>query len=204
VFLFDEPLSNLDAQLRVTMRTEIRSLHQRLGTTMIYVTHDQLEAMTMADRIVVMHGGIIEQVGAPLELYDRPANRFVAGFIGSPAMNFLEGHIEIGDVPSFVGKHGAVLPLPPGTGQNISQGQPVLYGIRPEHLVVDRASATMAEVSVVEPTGAETQLFAKLGGHDVLSLMRERIQVRPGDLVPLAPVVEAVHLFDAATGIRIN
>src|SRR5690606_25560742 len=124
VFLFDEPLSNLDAQLRVQMRAEIRELHQRLKTTTIYVTHDQIEAMTMADRIVVLQAGKIEQVGTPLELYDRPANRFVAGFIGSPSMNILPGGVEAGGVR--IGP--ALLPLPPGVA--ITEGREVSYGIR--------------------------------------------------------------------------
>src|SRR5687767_6102623 len=131
VFLFDEPLSNLDAKLRVAMRSEIKALHQRLKTTTVYVTHDQVEAMTMADKIVVMHDGVVEQVGAPLELYDRPANLFVAGFIGSPAMNFLKGHLQGG---RFVTDTGLTLPVanPPAA----SDGQPIIYGIRPEHFIL--------------------------------------------------------------------
>src|SRR5829696_9872035 len=128
VFLFDEPLSNLDAKLRVAMRTEIKELHQRLRTTTVYVTHDQIEAMTMADKIVVMHDGIVEQIGAPLELYDRPDNLFVAGFIGSPAMNFIKGRIANG---GFVGEGGLRLPL--RSAPAASDGQPAIYGIRPEH-----------------------------------------------------------------------
>ena len=160
VFLFDEPLSNLDAQLRVQMRAEIKELHQRLKTTTIYVTHDQIEAMTMADRIVVMRDGVVEQMGAPLDLYDRPATLFVAGFIGSPAMNLLKGSVPPKASPSFVTEGGVELPLksaPSGHGR-----PPCIYGIRPEHLV-DRRRTLKAEVSVVEPTGSETQVFAKLG-----------------------------------------
>ena len=127
VFLFDEPLSNLDAKLRVPMRAEIKALHQRLKTTTVYVTHDQIEAMTMADKIVVMHDGIVEQIGAPLELYDRPVNLFVAGFIGSPAMNVLEGRIEGG------GFAMGDLILPLGSAPAASAGRPAYYGIRPEH-----------------------------------------------------------------------
>src|SRR4051812_15994282 len=159
VFLFDEPLSNLDAKLRVQMRTEIKELHQRLKTTTVYVTHDQIEAMTMADRIVVLHDGIVEQVGAPLELYDRPANLFVAGFIGSPAMNFLKGRIAVKGGAFFVTESGATLPLPsapPG-----SDGRPTVYGVRPEHFTL--GSGVEATVTVTEPTGSETQVFAKLG-----------------------------------------
>src|SRR5579859_1052370 len=132
VFLFDEPLSNLDAKLRVAMRTEIKELHQRLKTTTVYVTHDQIEAMTMADKIVVMHDGIVEQMGTPLELYDRPENQFVAGFIGSPAMNFLKGHIRVNGVATFEGPNGVKLPLK--TAPAASDGKPVVYGVRPEHL----------------------------------------------------------------------
>src|SRR5215208_4699801 len=132
VFLFDEPLSNLDAKLRVAMRTEIKELHQRLKTTTVYVTHDQIEAMTMADKIVVMHDGLVEQIGAPLELYDRPENLFVAGFIGSPAMNFLKGTIHVNGSPSFSGPNGIRLPL--ATAPAASDGKPAIYGIRPEHL----------------------------------------------------------------------
>ncbi|HEX2725850.1 MAG TPA: sn-glycerol-3-phosphate ABC transporter ATP-binding protein UgpC, partial [Beijerinckiaceae bacterium] len=128
VFLFDEPLSNLDAKLRVAMRTEIKELHQRLKTTTVYVTHDQIEAMTMADKIVVMHDGIVEQMGAPLELYDHPDNLFVAGFIGSPAMNFIKGRIDNG---GFVADGGLKLPL--RSAPAASAGKPAIYGIRPEH-----------------------------------------------------------------------
>ncbi|MCL4746019.1 MAG: sn-glycerol-3-phosphate ABC transporter ATP-binding protein UgpC [Burkholderiaceae bacterium] len=158
VFLFDEPLSNLDAKLRVQMRTEIKELHQRLRTTTVYVTHDQIEAMTMADKIVVMHDGIVEQTGTPLELYDRPANRFVAGFIGSPAMDFLDGIVTTNS--------GAKLPLANGRGTGLSGGHKVAYGIRPEHLDLtsDTDLGFEAEVIVVEPTGSQTQVFARVGG----------------------------------------
>jgi multiple sugar transport system ATP-binding protein len=201
VFLFDEPLSNLDAKLRVQMRTEIKELHQRLKTTTVYVTHDQIEAMTMADKIVVMHDGIVEQMGAPLDLYDRPANLFVAGFIGSPAMNFLKGKIAAGNEPRFVTDGGLSLPVkhvPQG-----SDGRPVVYGIRPEHFVIDPDKGIPAEVVVVEPTGSETQVFAKLGGQDIVGVFRERVTVGPGDTVPLTPDPALVHLFDQETGSRI-
>jgi len=134
VFLFDEPLSNLDAKLRVAMRTEIKELHQRLKTTTVYVTHDQIEAMTMADRIVVMHDGLVEQIGAPLELYDRPQNLFVAGFIGSPAMNLLNGTIRANGRLEFESEKGIRLPL--ATAPRNSDGQLVIYGIRPEHFLL--------------------------------------------------------------------
>src|SRR5579884_3283192 len=157
VFLFDEPLSNLDAKLRVQMRTEIKELHQRLKTTTIYVTHDQIEAMTMADRIVVMHGGIVEQIGAPLELYDQPTNLFVAGFIGSPAMNMLPGRIE---ADGFHAEAGGLWPLP--GGMNAATGRRAVYGIRPEHFRLAE-DGLPAVVHVVEPTGSETQVIAHAG-----------------------------------------
>jgi multiple sugar transport system ATP-binding protein len=197
VFLFDEPLSNLDAKLRVQMRAEIKELHQRLKTTTIYVTHDQIEAMTMADKIVVMNGGNVEQIGAPLELYDRPNNLFVAGFIGSPAMNFLPGTIAGG---SF--RTGDItLPLPPGTGA--MEGRRVVYGIRPEHLRLDPAGVA-ATVHVTEPTGSETQVIMHLAGTQVVGAFRERIAEKPGQNLLIAPDPALVHLFDEATGTRLN
>ena len=178
VFLFDEPLSNLDAKLRVQMRAEIKELHQRLKTTTVYVTHDQVEAMTMADRIVVMNEGLIEQAGSPLELYDRPANIFVAGFIGSPAMNLIKGAIRGNGKPSFVTDGGIELPL--AKAPAAADGRAAIYGIRPEHFSLAAASAVKAEVSVIEPTGSETQVFARLGGQKIVGVFRERIEVRPG------------------------
>jgi len=202
VFLFDEPLSNLDAKLRVQMRTEIKELHQRLKTTTVYVTHDQIEAMTMADKIVVMHDGIVEQIGSPLELYDRPANQFVAGFIGSPAMNFLKGKVAVNGSASFVGPNGVKLPLGGNAPAN-SDGKPAVYGIRPEHFTIADDGAE-AEIIVVEPTGSETQVFAKLGGEEVVAVFRERHQFNPGDKIRLKPDQRVVHLFDEATGKRLN
>ncbi len=198
VFLFDEPLSNLDAKLRVAMRTEIKALHQRLSTTTVYVTHDQVEAMTMADRIVVMQEGRVEQVGAPLELYDRPANLFVAGFIGSPAMNFLKGHLQGG---RFVTEGGASLPV--ANAPAASDGQPIIYGIRPEHFMLDETNGLPAEVAVVEPTGSETQVFARLAGADVVGVFRERIDAKPGQQIRITPDLRLVHLFDEQTGQRL-
>jgi multiple sugar transport system ATP-binding protein len=201
VFLFDEPLSNLDAKLRVAMRTEIKELHQRLKTTTVYVTHDQIEAMTMADKIVVMHDGIVEQIGTPLELYDKPDNQFVAGFIGSPAMNFLHGKVRTNGAAGFDGPNGVRLPLaalPPD-----SEGRPAVYGIRPEHFTIADDGAE-AEIVVVEPTGSETQVFAKIGGEDVVAVFRERHKFEPGDKVRLKPDPALVHLFDEATGKRLN
>jgi multiple sugar transport system ATP-binding protein len=199
VFLFDEPLSNLDAKLRVQMRAEIKELHQRLKTTTVYVTHDQVEAMTMADRIVVMRDGVIEQSGLPLELYDRPANLFVAGFIGSPAMNLLSGTIRIKDVPSVVTDDGVTLPLM--SAPSGSDGRRCIYGIRPEHLGL--GGNLDAEVSVTEPTGSETQVFARLGSQKIVGVFRERVPVKPGERLPMSPNLGSVHLFDEATGMRL-
>jgi multiple sugar transport system ATP-binding protein len=201
VFLFDEPLSNLDAKLRVQMRAEIKELHQRLKTTTVYVTHDQVEAMTMADRIVVMHDGIVEQIGSPLELYDKPANIFVAGFIGSPAMNLIKGKIKGGAKPSFETATGVSLPL--AMMPRNANGRPAIYGIRPEHFSLGKAGIA-TEVSVVEPLGSETQVITKLGGQKLVGVFRERIAARPGEVLPLIPDAKAVHLFDEATGQRLN
>jgi multiple sugar transport system ATP-binding protein len=204
VFLFDEPLSNLDAKLRVQMRSEIRELHQRLGTTTIYVTHDQIEAMTMADRIVVMRDGHIAQVGAPLELYDRPADLFVAGFIGSPAMNLLPGRIVPGDRGAEVEVEGSRLPAPPTAG--LEPGRAVTIGVRPEHLGLagEAGPRTLAaRVVVVEPTGSETHVVLRHGAHDLMAVFRERHAFRPGETVLLTPEPGLVHLFDGASGARL-
>ncbi|MGV4796768.1 sn-glycerol-3-phosphate ABC transporter ATP-binding protein UgpC [Rhizobium sp. F40D2] len=187
VFLFDEPLSNLDAKLRVQMRSEIKELHQRLQTTTIYVTHDQIEAMTMADKIVVMKDGLIEQSGSPLELYDRPNNLFVAGFIGSPAMNFIHG--SMGD-DGFKTADGLLLP---------SERRPrdaVTYGIRPEHIRLDPGGIEVTTV-VVEPTGSETLVIVRLGTQTLTCVFRERIRAAPGDVLKIAPIHDSVHLFAA-------
>jgi multiple sugar transport system ATP-binding protein len=201
VFLFDEPLSNLDAKLRVQMRTEIKELHQRLKTTTVYVTHDQIEAMTMADKIVVMHDGRVEQIGTPLELYDKPANQFVAGFIGSPSMNFIKGKVVINGSASFEGPNGVKLPL--ASAPENSNGRPAIYGVRPEHFTIADDGAE-AEIVVVEPTGSETQVFAKLGGDEIVAVFRERHKFNPGDKIRLKPDQSVVHLFDEATGKRLT
>lgn len=193
VFLFDEPLSNLDAKLRVQMRSEIKELHQRLKTTTVYVTHDQIEAMTMADKIVVMRDGIIEQTGSPLDLYDRPANLFVASFIGSPSMNFLEGVWGNG---RFTLRDGTALPL------GVEGSDAVTYGIRPEHLRLD-ANGLEATVVVVEPTGPETQVVMKLGDQQIVGIFRERITTRPGEILKVLPDLSLVHLF-SKDGLRLN
>ncbi|WP_038210760.1 ABC transporter ATP-binding protein [Xenophilus azovorans] len=205
-FLFDEPLSNLDAKLRVQMRTEIRALHQRLGTTTVYVTHDQVEAMTMADRIVVLKDGHVEQVGTPLDLYDRPRNAFVAGFIGSPAMNFIPGRLALADGARVVlTDDGLALPLPQPPAA--PEGTRVLYGARPEHFALDGGEGLPAEVVVVEPTGAETQVALRLGhagGQPIVAAFRERLALRPGERLSLRPQAAHAHLFDADSGARLN
>jgi multiple sugar transport system ATP-binding protein len=201
VFLFDEPLSNLDAKLRVAMRTEIKELHQRLGTTTVYVTHDQIEAMTMADKIVVMHDGVVAQIGAPLDLYDRPRNLFVAGFIGSPAMNFLTGRVVRNGRGWFETAGGRRLPLPPGAAAR--DGQAVVYGVRPEHLQAS-GEGVEAKVVVIEPTGPEVQVFTRLDDQDVTAVLRERLLLKPGEAIRLAPDPAHVHLFDAQSGERIE
>jgi len=199
VFLFDEPLSNLDAKLRVEMRTEIKALHQRLNATMVYVTHDQVEAMTMADRIVVLKDGVIEQVGTPLELYDRPRNAFVASFIGSPSMNLLSGRIERESVVTDDG-----LPLPLINVPAAAQGKRVLYGVRPEHFSQVTQGGVAAEVNVVEPTGAETQIALNIGKQKAIAVFRDRVQTKPGSELQLLPDVRQAHLFDEQSGARIN
>jgi multiple sugar transport system ATP-binding protein len=198
VFLFDEPLSNLDAKLRVAMRTEIKALHQRLKTTTVYVTHDQIEAMTMADKIVVMHDGIVEQIGEPLDLYDKPANLFVAGFIGSPAMNFFKGRIE---GAQFVAEGGVRLPVANGAAG--ATGQRATYGIRPEHLHL-APDGVEAKVIVIEPTGSETQVVVGCGGQEVVCVFRERIAAEPGEAIRIKPNPALAHLFDEASGRRLN
>ncbi len=197
VFLFDEPLSNLDAKLRVQMRSEIKQLHQRLKTTTIYVTHDQIEAMTMADKIVVMRDGYVEQIGSPLDLYDSPANRFVAGFIGSPGMNFIEGKISNDGPVEFIAQGGARLPIPTDVG--VARGQDVVYGIRPEHLTINQGGA-QAEVMLIEPTGAETQISVDMGGATIVATVRDRLALRAGDTISIAADPSKVHLFDVVSG----
>ena len=205
VFLFDEPLSNLDAKLRVQMRTEIKELHQRLKTTAVYVTHDQIEAMTMADRIVVMQGGNVEQVGAPLDLYDRPNNLFVAGFIGSPSMNFIDGKLRVdASGATVIGKDGTSrLPVPARLGGQ--DGLEVVYGVRPEHLYMSHdGQGIPAKVVVVEPTGAETMVVVHMAGQEVQAIFRERHRFEPGQDIMLLPDVDHLHLFDKRTGQRLN
>ena len=196
-FLFDEPLSNLDAKLRVKMRAEIKKLHQRLGRTSIYVTHDQTEAMTLADRIVVLNKGQVEQVGTPLELYENPANLFVAGFIGSPEMNLIEGSIQDG---TFVASEGLRLPLPDGA--KIGDRGAVVYGIRPQHIAMggDHLKAT---VQVVEPTGEAQEVIFSAGGIDFVVEVRDQPILKPGQEIPLRIMTNKTLLFDAGSGGRL-
>ena len=193
VFLFDEPLSNLDAKLRVQMRTEIKELHERLKTTTVYVTHDQIEAMTMADKIVILRDGNIEQEGSPLEVYDKPANLFVAEFIGSPSMNLLKGEVTANGVKLG---DGTLLPLP--GAHKAKLGQKVVYGIRPEHLAI--GPGTPAKVVVVEPTGPEMHIYADMGGQEVCAITQERLSLVRDEDVHFSPRLDKVHLFDAESG----
>jgi len=203
VFLFDEPLSNLDAKLRVQMRTEIKELHQRLKTTSIYVTHDQIEAMTMADRIVVMRDGIVEQTGGPLDLYDHPVNTFVAGFIGSPAMNFLPGKLKrSGAAASIELNDGTRLDAPARAGG--VDGQPVILGTRPEHLTLAASGGIAAKVVVMEPTGMDTFIACRHEGVDIAAVFRERHDFAPGSTIHLLPDMQRAHLFDAGSGQRLS
>jgi multiple sugar transport system ATP-binding protein len=203
VFLFDEPLSNLDAKLRVEMRAEIKALHQRLNATTIYVTHDQIEAMTMADKVVVMNDGRIEQVGAPLEIYDRPENLFVAEFLGSPAMNLLPGKVVFGDGTAAVElENGVLLPLP--NKGDLQSDQKIIYGIRPEHIALaDDENGLAITLTLVEPAGWETHLHADLAGVTLRFLSVDRVNARPGDPAHLAIDTRQLHLFDPETGRRI-
>ena len=202
VFLFDEPLSNLDAKLRVAMRAEIKALHQRLKTTTVYVTHDQIEAMTMADRIVVMHDGIIEQIGTPLDLYDRPSNLFVAQFIGSPAMNVIAGTLRGSGGASEVEAAGTRWPVPVQIGG--SDGQAVHYGIRPGDIhLAPSGSGIAAKVIVVEPTGAETELLLQVGDAQIIAVIHGRTAAKPDDTVYLAIDADKAHVFDSAGGKRL-
>lgn len=189
LFLFDEPLSNLDAKLRVQMRSEIKELHQRLRTTTVYVTHDQIEAMTMADKIVVMRGGHVEQIGSPLDLYDQPANVFVAGFIGSPAMNFMEAAVQGGFVETVDGARLGTAPA------NLSDGMGVTAGIRPEDIILADSGAE-AVVGLIEPTGAETQLTLRMKDASLIMTTRQRINLSPGDAVHVRVAEGKLRLFD--------
>jgi multiple sugar transport system ATP-binding protein len=204
VFLFDEPLSNLDAKLRVQMRTELSKLHRQLDATMIYVTHDQVEAMTMGDRIVVLKDGEVQQVDTPLHLYNHPANRFVAGFIGSPAMNFLHGRVEgaAGDLAFVADGEVFAVPVPPAYAAALAPyaGQAVILGVRPEHLSVARdGAASPWTVDVVEPMGSEIVLYVSAGPHQAVARVAPQPIPEPGNPIPLVFDVNALHFFDPRT-----
>ncbi len=213
VFLFDEPLSNLDAALRVDMRTEIKRLHQRTGATIVYVTHDQIEAMTLATKIAVLKDGLLQQVGTPAEIYNRPANLFVADFMGSPAMNLISAQVDAGGRISLErrGTEAITLPLPSSLATPVHAGQKVIFGIRPEAITdlggADQAAKCIetvpAQVEVVEPAGADTFVISHLGGKEVIARMRADVSVAPGDLVPFAFNMDKALLFDAASGVRL-
>jgi multiple sugar transport system ATP-binding protein len=195
VFLFDEPLSNLDAKLRVQMRAEIKALHQRLRTTTVYVTHDQIEAMTMADKIVVMRDGYVEQVGTPMELYDRPGNRFVASFIGSPAMNFMEGRVEAGG-EIFVTPSGTQIRLNKAPQSAVSKS--TVLGMRPEDFQVvpdGTEGAFPITVNLVEPTGPEVMVLGTTNGTEVRAVLKDRHVYQPGERINLRPDPSRMHLF---------
>jgi multiple sugar transport system ATP-binding protein len=203
VFLFDEPLSNLDAKLRVQMRTEIKALHQKVGTTSIYVTHDQIEAMTLADHIVVMHGGRIEQQGHPMELYRKPTNLFVAGFIGTPAMNFMDavgGSDDGGPVAKLSG--GEAIRV---NGVRLEEGRPITLGFRPEHLAA-RGNGTrlVGPARFVEPTGALTHVTFAVGDRDIVAVVDGENQITAGEAFEATLSPELIHVFDRQTGARLN
>jgi multiple sugar transport system ATP-binding protein len=209
VFLFDEPLSNLDAQLRDEMRSEIKRLHQELATTMIYVTHDQVEAMTLADRIVLLRDGAIEQQGAPLELFELPATLFVAGFLGSPRMNFLEGWLERGPDGAVVvlGDRGPTVALPPGRTPTVGNGAKVILGLRPEHVgraaagpLADGYARVEATIELVQPTGARCYATFKLAQQPVIAELQAHDVSRPGEQIPIDINLRRAALFDPGTG----
>lgn len=197
VFLFDEPLSNLDAKLRVQMRTEIRELQQRLGTTTVYVTHDQIEAMTMADIMVVMQGGHIEQMGSPLDVYDNPANTFVAGFIGSPGMNMIDAEYRRDGDGAFAEMSGVRLEVP--DVKDLQDGHKIILGVRPDKLEF-APSGIPAKVLVVEPTGAETHVIVRYEGKDLVAVFSARQPYTPGQEVFLFAQSDNLHIFDRETG----
>ncbi|MFC1806046.1 ABC transporter ATP-binding protein [Planctomycetota bacterium] len=209
VFLFDEPLSNLDAKLRVEMRAELNKLHHRLETTMIYVTHDQVEAMTLGDRIAVMNDGELVQVAAPLEIYDRPADRFVAGFIGAPAMNFVDGQLEAGDGGVFIALDSGRLRMPESFHGALEGhvGGKVIWGMRPEHITPVHAGEEIppdrvleAGVNVVEPLGDDMLLYLTVGGSDVVAKVDSHEHAEVGETMRIQVNVDRGHVFDASTG----
>jgi len=201
-FLFDEPLSNLDAKLRVGMRAELNKLHHRLGTTMIYVTHDQVEAMTLGDRIAVMKDGVIQQLAEPLELYDRPANQFVAGFLGTPPMNFISGRVEEETGQLYFNEGSARIQLPPwaqGAMESVS-GREAVFGVRPEDITIGADSGPVqAKVNVVEPLGDEMIVYLSTSYHDLVCKAPARQRVAVDDTVTLGFDIAKAHLFDPET-----
>ncbi|AOZ97655.1 multiple sugar transport system ATP-binding protein [Butyrivibrio sp. INlla18] len=209
VFLMDEPLSNLDAKLRVQMRTEIAKLHQRLGTTIIYVTHDQTEAMTLGTRIVVMKDGVVQQVDTPQNLYDKPGNLFVAGFMGSPQMNFLDAEVEVQGDKASLKIAGQSIELPPAKAKKVIEGgyagKTVTFGIRPEdvddsEMVVSTSKAVFeSTINVYELLGAEVYLYFDLDKFPITARVDSRTTARPGDKVKFAFDVEKIHIFDKET-----
>ncbi|WP_026651522.1 ABC transporter ATP-binding protein [Butyrivibrio proteoclasticus] len=209
VFLMDEPLSNLDAKLRVQMRTEIAKLHQRLGTTIIYVTHDQTEAMTLGTRIVVMKDGVVQQVDTPQNLYDKPGNLFVAGFMGSPQMNFLDAEVEVNGDKASLKIAGQSIELPPAKAKKVIDGgyagKTVTFGIRPEdvddsEMVVNTSKAVFeSTINVYELLGAEVYLYFDLAEFPITARVDSRTTARPGDKVKFAFDVEKIHIFDKET-----
>ncbi len=209
VFLFDEPLSNLDAKLRTQMRAEIKKLHQRIGNTIIYVTHDQVEAMTLADRIVLMRDGHIVQVGTPLELFNAPVDTFVATFIGSPPMNLVEGVITGGNIQLT---DGHILPIPTSARGLVRDGQPIHFGFRADNLMpvghaVDEASETVPldlTITLTEPLGTETLLFTHFGGAEVQAKMFNPRPVAPGEQMTFQLVLDKCHVFDANSGLALR
>jgi multiple sugar transport system ATP-binding protein len=199
VFLFDEPLSNLDAKLRVQMRAEIRELHKKLGATIVYVTHDQIEAMTMADKIVVMRGGNVEQIGSPLELYDTPANVFVAGFIGSPSMNLLSGHLDGAGV--FTSRKGAKISLARPVG--VEEGREIVMGLRPEDIAISEEGVE-ASIRIVEPTGAELHVILDVAGEQMTAVIHGRPDIREGETIRITIPQDKLQFFDEKSGDRIQ
>src|SRR5690349_2214919 len=207
VFLFDEPLSNLDAKLRVQMRTEIKRVHQKVKTTTVYVTHDQVEAMTLADRVVVMNQGRIEQIGTPQELYHKPATRFVAGFIGSPAMNFIPAKLESNGVGLKVRLSDTLaLPVPAGARYKSAAGKPMILGLRPEHITEPRhngagaPSQFPAALDVVEPMGMETMVFFTINGTEICARVEPKAAGDAGSTMKLQANMEHMHIIDPASG----
>ena len=200
VFLFDEPLSNLDAKLRVQMRTQIKLLHARLKTTLVYVTHDQVEAMTMADKIVVMNEGLVEQTGSPLELYDKPVNVFVAGFIGSPSMNMLNASINSNSIN--LGSSGSI----PITKKTTSENNlDITLGIRPSHMNISKnGEGIKFQVDVIEPTGADSLIYGKINDSECCVQTSERFNLNSGDLIYISPIEDNLHYFNKETNVRIN